>query len=138
MSKTEIENCAEAGDSPKDLSESELGLLLDHGIIHMLGLRCEIMDDFIKVWPREVEIPDETNFLIGARFTQNLAETRNVLDGMHATLEVREEEGGFVGVISADGKGELTTSPAATPELAGAFGVYGLLWAVRKNQSRVT
>lgn len=135
MNKDQVENDAGAevpadGETPQD----DLALTLDLGIPMMLGLRAEVTDGLVKVWPREVLTPDETNFLIGARFSENLDETRNVLDGLGAKVEIRSDAEGFVGVITAQGSGELITTAVETPELAGACGLYALLWALRRSK----
>ena len=113
--------------------EAGLALMLDRAIPIMLGLRAEVMDDFIKVWPKEVE-PDETNFLIGARFTQNLDETLNVLAGLGATLELHEEDGCHWASVHING-GEITTTETSSPAMAGAFALYGLLWGLTRGKT---
>lgn len=111
-------------------------LALDLAIPLALGLRAEVMDDCIKLWPNEVAVPDETNFLIGDRFSQSLEATRHVLDGFGAYLEVRKHNDQFIGVITSGDSGELTSPPSETAELAGATVMYALLWALRKGKHK--
>ena len=126
---------AEAGNPDGEaLAAAAFALALDHAIPLALGLRAEVMDDCVKVWPREVQTPDETNFLIGARFTQNLDETRNILDGLGATLAIEDHADHFVAVITSGDSGELRTR-GDRAALAAAFGLYALLTALRRSKT---
>lgn len=117
-------------DSPS--REEDLALWLDLAIPKLLGLRAEVCEGFVKVWPREVETPDDTNFLIGARFTENLDESKNILDGLGAALELHEEGGHHWAVVTLP-QGSIETNETTSPEMAAAFAVYAVLWGLRKG-----
>lgn len=115
--------------------EEDLALFLDLAIPKLLGLRAEVCEDFVKVWPREVETPDDTNFLIGARFSQNLDESKNILAGLKAQLELHEEGGNHWAVVTLP-QGSIETNETTSPEMAAAFAVYAVLWGLRKGANK--
>jgi hypothetical protein len=118
------------GNSP----EADLGLLVDTQIMRLLGLRFEIADDIIKVWPRDVA-PDETNWLVGERFSQNLDESLNVLAGLKVGVEFFEEAGFHWAVVSFGDEGELETQEASSKAMAGAFATYAALYGRSGHKS---
>lgn len=113
---------------------SELALYVDTQIMRLLGLRFEIVDDVIKVWPNDVT-PDETNWLVGDRFTSNLAESMNVLEGLKVGVEFFEEDGWHWAVVTFGDEGELETTEARSKEMAGAFAVYAALYGRQTHKS---
>jgi hypothetical protein len=124
--------------SPTDPESPEaLGLVVDTQIMRLLGLRFEIQDDIIKVWPRDV-VPDETNWLVGTRFSLSLAESMNVLDGLGVTVEFFEEDGWHWADVIFGEEGELQTQEAPTKELAGAFACCAALYGRSGGKSCVT
>ena len=123
-----------AGEGNPTQREEDLALWLDLAIPRLLGLRAEVMDEVVKVWPKDV-VPDETNFLIGARFSQNLDESRNILDGLNATLELFEEAGNHWAVVTLP-QGTIETNETTSPEMAGAFAVYAVLWGLSKGNHK--
>lgn len=127
------DNCAGAGDSPSREIE-DLALWLDLHIPTLLGLRSEVMDDFIKVWPKDV-IPDETNFLVGARFSQSIDECMNILDGLNAQLEFFEDDGAHWAEVTLP-QGTIETNEAESKEMAAAFAVYAVLYGLRKGGNK--
>ena len=129
------DNSAGAGDSPSREIE-DLALWLDMTIPTLLGLRAEVMDEFIKVWPKDV-VPDETNFLIGARFSQSLDECKNILDGLNAELELFEENGFHWAEVTLP-QGVIETNEAQSKEMAAAFAVYAVLYGLRQAQKKVS
>lgn len=129
------DNSAGAGDSPSREIE-DLALWLDLTIPTMLGLRAEVMDDFIKVWPKDV-VPDETNFLIGARFSQSIDECVNILDGCKATMELFEDDGAHWAEVTLP-QGVIETNEADSKEMAAAFAVYAVLYGMRMAKRKVS
>lgn len=126
------DNSAGAGNPTQ--REEDLALWLDLAIPRLLGLRAEVADDLVKVWPKEV-IPDETNFLVGERFSQNLDESINILNGLNATLELNEEDGHHWAVVTMP-QGVIETDETTSTEMAGAFAVYAVLWGLRNGEHK--
>lgn len=127
-----------AGDENPHGDSQDLALLIDLMIPQLLGLRAEVMDDFVKVWPNDV-VPDETNWLIGARFTQSIDECMNILDGLKAEVTFHEESGlHWVEVVFPEGS--ITTNECETKEMAAACATYACLYGKRngKHKSQVT
>ena len=118
-------------------SPEALGMLVDTQIMRLLGLRFEIQDDIIKVWSRDV-VPDETNWLVGERFSRNLAESMNVLEGLAVTVEFFEEDGWHWADVTFGDEGWLQTAEAPTKELAGAFAACAALYGRSGGKSCVT
>lgn len=112
----------------------EACLFVDTQIMKLLGLRFEIVDDIIKVWERDV-VPDETNWLVGDRFSQNLDASMNVLTGLKVDVEFFEEQGFHWAVVTFGDEGELETREANTKEMAGAFALYAALFGRRGDKS---
>lgn len=135
---TEDKELNEAGaGKPSDAEVEELCLAVDTRIMRLLGLRYEIQDDIIKVWERDV-VPDETNWMFGERFSRNLAESMNVLDGLKVTVEFFEEDGWHWADVIFGEEGELQTAEAPTKELAAAFACAAALWGRSGGKSCVT
>jgi len=120
-----VEEAGAGNPSPREIEE--LALAVDTQIMRMLGLRFEIQDDIIKVWGRDVE-PDETNWMVGERFSSNLAESMNILDGLKVTVAFHEDDGWHWAVVTFGDEGELETSEAPTKELAGAYAAWAALY----------
>ena len=132
----ELNNVAEAK-NPETGNRSdspELALLVDTQIMRLLGLKFEIVDDTIKVWPRDV-VPDETNWLVGGRFSSSLEESMNLLEGLKVEVEFFESSGYHWAVVHFGEDGELETEEARSKEMAGAFAAYTALWGRRGNKS---
>ena len=123
----------EPGNCP-ETAEPGLALYVDTQIMRLLGLRFEIVDDTIKVWPNDV-VPDETNWLVGERFTRNLDESMNVLAGLKVGVEFFEEDGWHWVVVSFGDEGELETTEATSKEMAAAFAVYAALYGRQGHKS---
>ena len=123
------DNCAGA-EVPTQRKE-DFPLWLDQQIMLMLGLRAEIMDEFIKTWPTDV-IPDETNWLVGSRFTQSLEECENIIAGLKGSLTLHEQDGNHWAVVTL-AQGEIESIETTTKEMAAACAVYGALWGLRKG-----
>ena len=124
--------------SPTDPDSPEsLGLAVDTQIMRLLGLRFEIQDDIIKVWERDV-VPDESNWLVGERFSLNLAESMNVLDGLKVQVEFFEDRGWHWARVVFGDEGELETQEAPTKELAGAYACCAALYGRSGGKSCVT
>lgn len=104
-----------------------LGLLVDTQIMRLLGLRFEIQDNIIKVWARDV-VPDDTNWMVGERFSLNLAESMNILDGLKVKVEFFEDAGWHWADVIFGDEGELQTQEAPTKELAGAYAACAALY----------
>lgn len=118
--------------APED--HSTLALMVDTKIMRLLGLRFEIADDIIKVWGNDV-VPDETNWLVGERFSQNLDESLNVLAGLKVSTAFFEEAGHHWAVVTFGDEGELETAEAPTKELAGAFAAFAALYGRSGHKS---
>ena len=112
----------------------DLALLVDTQIMRLLGVRFEIVDDIIKVWPNDV-VPDETNWLVGERFSRNLDESMNVLAGLKVEVEFGEEDGYYWAVVSFGDEGELETQETTSKEMAGAFAACAALYGRRGHKS---
>lgn len=112
----------------------DLALLVDTQIMRLLGVRFEIVDDIIKVWPNDV-VPDETNWLVGERFSRNLDESMNVLAGLKVEVEFGEEDGYHWAVVSFGDEGELETQETTSKEMAGAFAACAALYGRRGHKS---
>lgn len=127
----------ETGNGNPNGNQKDLALQLDCMIPRLLGLRCEVMDDYVKVWPNDV-IPDETNWLVGERFTQNVNECMNILEGLGAEVSFHQEAGmHWVELVFPEGT--ITTDECDTKEMAAAFATYGALYGKRHGaKSQVT
>lgn len=112
----------------------DLALLVDTQIMRLLGVRFEIVDDIIKVWPNDV-VPDETNWLVGERFSRNLDESLNVLAGLKVEVEFGEEDGHHWAVVIFGDEGELETQETTSKEMAGAFAACAALYGRQGRKS---
>lgn len=132
----DIKKTEEAGAGNPSLEEIErIALAVDTQIMKLLGLRFEIQDDIIKVWGHEVASPDETNWMFGERFSTNLAESMNVLEGLKVEVEFHEEDGWHWADVTFGDEGYLQTMEAPTKELAGAFACFAALYGRRGGKS---
>ncbi len=133
---TQCENVAERKfpESGNGSDHPELALYVDTQIMRLLGLRFEIVDDVIKVWPNDVT-PDETNWLVGERFSQNLNESLNVLAGLKVEVEFFQVDRWHWATVTFGDEGEIETQEAPTKEMAGAFAVYAALWGRQGRKS---
>jgi hypothetical protein len=131
-----VDEAAAGFPTPREVEE--LALTVDAQIMKLLGLRFEIQDDIIKVWAPEVETPDETNWMFGERFSSNLAESMNVLDGLKVEVEFFEEDGWHWARVVFGDEGELETAEAPSKELAGAFACCAALFGRSGGKSCVT
>jgi len=116
-----------AEEKKPDGETPDLALLVDTQIMRLLGVRFEIADDIIKVWPNDV-VPDETNWLVGERFSRNLDESLNVLAGLKVEVEFGEEDGYHWAVVIFGDEGELETQETTSKEMAGAFAACAALY----------
>lgn len=116
---------------------SDLALQLDCAIPRLLGLRCEVVDHYVKVWPNDV-VPDDTNWLVGERFTQNIDECMNILEGLKAEVTFFEEANcHWAEVVFPEGS--ITTTECESKEMAAAFATYAALFGKRHGaKSRMT
>jgi hypothetical protein len=127
----------ETGNGNPNGKPQDLALQLDAAIPQMLGFRCEVVDDYVTVWPKDV-VPDDTNWLVGDRFTQSLPECMNILDGLKAEVTFHEEAG-FHWVELTFPEGSITTSECDTKEMAAAYATYAALFGKQNRaKSRVT
>lgn len=121
--------------APTDpIPTEELALAVDTQIMRFLGVRFEIQDDIVKVWPRDV-VPDETNWLVGERFSRNLSESMNVLDGLKVKVEFFQEDGWHWAQVTFADESEFQTEEAPTKELAGAYACCFALWGLSRSKS---
>lgn len=124
----------EAGNEKPDGESKDVALQLDCMIPRLLGLRCEVMDDYVKVWPNDV-IPDETNWLVGERFTQNVDECLNILEGLKADVSFHEEAGmHWVELVFPEGT--ITTDECDSKAMAAAFATYAALYGKRHGSTK--
>jgi hypothetical protein len=112
----------------------DMALLVDTQIMRLLGVRFEIADDIIKVWPNDV-VPDETNWLVGERFSRNLDESLNVLAGLKVEIEFFNEGPYHWAVVSFGDEGELETQETYSKEMAGAFAACAALYGRQGHKS---
>jgi hypothetical protein len=131
---TEYKNVSERENpGTGNLSECpDLGLIVDTQIMRMLGLRFEIVDDIIKVWPNDVT-PDETNWLVGERFSRNLDESLNVLAGLKVEAEFFQVDRWHWATVKFGNGDEIETQEATTKEMAGAFAVWVALYCHQRR-----
>lgn len=128
----QIDNVAERKNP--DGENPNLAMLVDTQIMRLLGVRFEIVDDIIKVWPNDV-VPDETNWLVGERFSQNLDESLNVLAGLKVGVEFFNEGEYHWAVITFGDEGELETQETHSKEMAGAFAAFAALYGRSGHKS---
>jgi hypothetical protein len=107
-----------------------MGLFVDTQIMKLLGFRFEIADDIIKVWDRDV-VPDENNWLVGDRFSQNLDASMNVLNGLKVEVAFHEDQGFHWAIVTFGDEGELETRETESKEMAAAFALYAALYGRR-------
>jgi len=105
---------------------------LDTRIARLLGLRAEVQDEIMKVWPWDVA-PDESNWSVGTRYTKEPAKTAELLAERGIQHFIRNK-GPVVFCVFGAG-GWLDETPLFENEddaLAAA------LWMVLVNKSRMT
>lgn len=130
-------NKEETGNGNPHGESQDLALRLDCMIPQLLGLRCEVTDGYVKVWPNDV-VPDETNWLVGDRFSQSIPECMNILEGLKAEV-VFHEDAGMHWVELLFPEGAIETDECETKELALAYATYGALYGKRLgSKSQVT
>lgn len=134
--KEEQENVTARETSPTG-DDPAFALMVDTQIMRLLGLRFEIQDGFIKVWPNDV-VPDDTNWLVGERFTLNIDESMNVLAGLKVEVEFFEEEGMHWATVTFPDEGELQTQEVHSKEMAAACATFCALYGRSGGQSPVT
>lgn len=133
---TNIDNVAEAknpgtGNAPE---KDNLALYVDTQIMRMLGLRFEVTDGIIKVWPADV-VPDETNWLVGERFSQNLDASLDIIAALKVEVEFFESAGYHWAIVRFGEEGELETQEAPSKTMAGAFAAFSALYGRRGHKS---
>jgi hypothetical protein len=111
----------------------EEALMVDAAIMQMLNLRFEVADDIIKVWPREIEIPDDTNWLTGPRFTQSVVACQDLFEALKVETEALETDGEhFVRVTFPNHGGfKLDGSKTYCLEMAQAIALMSTLYIFR-------
>ena len=128
----QIDNVAER--KTPDGETPDLAMMVDTQIMRILGFRFEVVDDIIKVWPKDV-VPDETNWLVGDRFSQNLDESLNVLAGLKVGVEFFNEGPYHWAVVTFGDEGELETQETYSKEMAGAFAAFAALYGRSGHKS---
>lgn len=129
MNKEEYDG---TGNFPTENPEMEL--FLDSEIFRMLGLRFEIQADIVKLWERDV-VPDETNWLIGTRFTQSVPECVRMIEHLGCTMTFGTEQDWHWAVVHLGDEAEIETDEFREQRIAAAAAVYLLLLGM-KNVSK--
>jgi hypothetical protein len=127
---------------PFGKEDAEESLMVDAAIMKLLGFRFEVMDDFVKVWPKDVTVPDETNWLTGARFSRSETDCLALLEAMKVGIEFFEEASVHWAEVSLNvGEFMIRTTRTYSKEMAAAIALWSTLHAYRlgeDDQSEVT
>lgn len=123
---------------PSLAQEPDSELLVDVAIMKLLGFRFEVMDDFIKTWPNEVSVPDETNWLIGPRFSRSTDESLELLKSLKTDVELFKQDANHWAEIElSNGKSllRIKTTVTTSPSMAAALALWSALYVYRLDQN---
>ena len=98
-----------------------------------LGFRAELFDGKVKMWPKDVEHPDDTNWIEGPDFANNLDFSLELLESMKIDITLEED---FTGMWTAQLEmedGMIETDAETTQERAAAYGLLSAITILNAN-----
>lgn len=124
-------------ENPPGTEASDPELVVDVAIMTLMGFRFEVMDDFIKTWPKDISVPDETNWLIGPRFSRSTDESLSLLESLKVDVELFEEDAEHwaeIEITNGENNLRIRTAMTSSPSMAAALALWSALYVFRLDQ----
>jgi hypothetical protein len=119
--------------------EPDQELLVDVAIMKLMGFRFEVeaIDDFIKIWPNEVSVPDGTNWLTGPRFSRSTDESLTLLKSLKVETEFFDKDADHwaeIEIAWGDNNLRVKTAVTTSKSMAAALALLSALYIYRLDQ----